>query len=70
MSWEAWGDPDTFDIEELHDHGWESDEDGERWWREGELWPTFSLDEAIAAYRDNYEPPDPAGWEGGFAENH
>lgn len=19
---------------------------------------------------DNYEPPDPPGWEGGFAENH
>jgi len=21
-------------------------------------------------YRDNYEPPAPSGWEGGFAENH
>jgi hypothetical protein len=70
MSWEAWGEPDTFDIETLYDAGWDSDEDGERWWREGDLWPTYSLDEAIVAYKDNYEPPDPAGWEGGFADNH
>lgn len=24
----------------------------------------------IAREHDNYEPPDPPGWEGGFAENH
>lgn len=24
----------------------------------------------IAKTRDNYEPPDVPGWEGGFAENH
>jgi hypothetical protein len=24
----------------------------------------------IATERDNYEPPDVPGWEGGFAENH
>lgn len=25
---------------------------------------------ALHAIEDNYEPPDPPGWEGGFAENH
>ena len=24
----------------------------------------------IAYEKNNYEPPDPPGWEGGFAENH
>jgi hypothetical protein len=24
----------------------------------------------IAYEKSNYEPPDPPGWEGGFAENH
>lgn len=24
----------------------------------------------IAHENDNYEPPDPPGWEGGFAANH
>ena len=32
------------------------------------------LEDAAAAWIDeeeaNYEPPDPPGWEGGFAENH
>lgn len=26
--------------------------------------------EILNKYFDNYEPPDPLGWEGGFAENH
>lgn len=25
---------------------------------------------AVTEFDDNYEPPDPPGWEGGFAENH
>lgn len=29
----------------------------------------FIFNEAMAD-PDNYEPPDPPGWEGGFAENH
>ncbi len=28
------------------------------------------LAETIADAIENYEPPDPPGWEGGFAENH
>lgn len=24
----------------------------------------------IATEQSNYEPPDPPGWEGGFADNH
>jgi hypothetical protein len=28
------------------------------------------LDELARAHADNYEPPDPPGWEGGFADNH
>jgi hypothetical protein len=43
---------------------------------------TFKRTEALAALiqqtiedfikyeKDNYEPPDPPGWEGGFADNH
>jgi hypothetical protein len=30
---------------------------------------TFDEAEAIKA-ADNWEPPDPPGWEGGFAANH
>lgn len=29
-----------------------------------------AVEDWIAHERDNYEPPDPPGWEGGFAENH
>lgn len=29
-----------------------------------------ALAKMVAEYLDNYEPPDPPGWEGGFAENH
>lgn len=35
--------------------------------------PFNSAAEAFAALNTlitNYEPPDPPGWEGGFAENH
>lgn len=28
------------------------------------------LKEMIAEAIENYEPPDPPGWEGGFADNH
>lgn len=28
------------------------------------------LNDEIAYALDNYEPPDPPGWEGGFADNH
>ena len=35
---------------------------------------TLFIRSAIADFieceRDNYEPPDPPGWEGGFADNH
>ena len=30
--------------------------------QEAEVW--------LENYVKNYEPPDPPGWEGGFAENH
>jgi hypothetical protein len=36
-------------------------------WRSDELFDAFW---EINAAIDNYEPPDPPGWEGGFAENH
>ena len=29
-----------------------------------------SIEDYIACERDNYEPPDPPGFEGGFAPNH
>jgi hypothetical protein len=29
-----------------------------------------AIEDWIASEKDNYEPPDPPGWEGGFAENH
>lgn len=29
-----------------------------------------AIEEFIAGARDNYEPPDPPGFEGGFAANH
>lgn len=29
-----------------------------------------AIEDFITCERDNYEPPDPLGWEGGFAENH
>lgn len=29
-----------------------------------------ALDKTIQDALDNYEPPDPPGWEGGFAGNH
>jgi hypothetical protein len=37
--------------------GWKSDELLDAW-------------QEIMNAIDNYEPPDPPGWEGGFAENH
>lgn len=30
----------------------------------------FHIESFIAHEKSNYEPPDPPGWEGGFAENH
>lgn len=29
-----------------------------------------TIEDFIVHERANYEPPDPPGWEGGFAENH
>lgn len=29
-----------------------------------------TIEDFIEEARRNYEPPDPRGWEGGFAENH
>lgn len=29
-----------------------------------------AIEDYIAQEQDNYEPPDPPGFEGGFAENH
>ena len=29
-----------------------------------------AIEEYIGEEDRNYEPPDPPGWEGGFAENH
>lgn len=29
-----------------------------------------TIEDFIADERRNYEPPDPPGWEAGFAENH
>lgn len=29
-----------------------------------------AIDDFIDVEQDNYEPPDPPGWEGGFADNH
>jgi hypothetical protein len=29
-----------------------------------------AVEDYIKAEEDNYEPPDPPGFEGGFAENH
>jgi hypothetical protein len=28
------------------------------------------IDKFIRHEHDNYEPPDPPGWEGGFCDNH
>jgi hypothetical protein len=28
------------------------------------------IEDFIAGEQRNYEPPDPPGWEGGFADNH
>lgn len=29
-----------------------------------------AIEDFITSEQDNYEPPDPPGWEGGFADNH
>ena len=29
-----------------------------------------TIEDFITYEQSNYEPPDPPGWEGGFAENH
>lgn len=29
-----------------------------------------AIEDFIADEQRNYEPPDPPGWEGGFADNH
>ena len=29
-----------------------------------------TIEDFIASEEQNYEPPSPPGWEGGFAENH
>ncbi len=66
-------DPRTFRI--LGDRG---DFNGGCFWIEDEYGESQSenFGSRIAAQRrldemiDNYEPPDPPGWEGGFAENH
>lgn len=29
-----------------------------------------AIEDWLAHYRDNFEPPDPPGFEGGFAANH
>jgi hypothetical protein len=29
-----------------------------------------AIEDFLAIERDNYEPPDVPGWEGGFADNH
>ena len=54
MSWEAWGDPppDPFDFDVMYRHGWESDEEFERWWKTGEPETVYTLEEAIRLYQD------------------
>ena len=29
-----------------------------------------AIEDWFESARDNYEPPNPPGWEGGFADNH
>jgi hypothetical protein len=54
MSLEVFGDDDDNSIsaEELYDRGWESDEDGVKWWREGDPDNTCTFDEAVRATED------------------
>lgn len=55
MSYEAWGDgPEPFDTDQLYTHGWESDEDGEKWWRTGEPETVYTLQDAIEAYESRF----------------
>lgn len=53
MSWEAFGSgPEPFDTDVLYRRGWESDEEGEKWWKAGEPETVYTIDEAIQAYED------------------
>jgi hypothetical protein len=53
VSWEAWGGgPEPFDVDDLYKRGWESDENGEMWWKRGEPENRFTFAEAIQAYED------------------
>ncbi len=52
MSWEAWGSDEPFDVEQLYRRGWESDENGAKWWKVGEPETTFTLQQAIEIYEE------------------
>ena len=53
MSLEAFGDEgDGFDVDILSRHGWESNEDGDKWWRECEPDTVYTTEEAIRIYTD------------------
>lgn len=52
MSWEAWGDDEPFDIDQLYRHGWESDESCERWWKLEEPEVVYTLSQAIEIYEE------------------
>lgn len=54
VSWEVFGTSGDgqVDADVLYGRGWESDPDGEKWWKAGEPETVFTLDEAIRAYED------------------
>jgi hypothetical protein len=54
MSWEVFGTSgdNDFDIDQLYDHGWESDEDGEKWWKYDSPEEVYTLEEAVENYTD------------------
>ena len=67
-------DPRTFRVEPdkegfmiINDYG--EDMEPKRRWHSYNA-AQASLSDMVAEWLENYEPPDPPGWEGGFAENH
>ncbi len=51
MSWDAWGSrPEPPDADAMYRHGWDSDPDGEKWWKAGEPETVFTFQEAVEAY--------------------
>jgi hypothetical protein len=55
----TWGSaPDPIDIDQLVRHGWESDENCERWWKAGEPETVYTFEEAVAIYAEALDCDD------------